>query len=143
MKIWAWMVLFLSLVVFTGCSGMKMGGGSDDRQDVLYTCNCGPQCKCNSMSIKPGKCNCGMDLVWGHLVKVEGDEALLCMCAEGCKCAIDPNDSTKCGCGKELKRVNLKGSGLYFCNCGGSCSCNIVSDQAGQCRCGMNLKKVD
>lgn len=113
------------------------------RSDVLYSCNCGPACKCNSVSVKPGNCACGKPLAWGHLVRVEGDEALLCTCKEGCQCRIDPNDPTKCGCGNPIKRVSLKGSGLYFCNCGGSCGCNTVSAQPAACRCGMQLKKVE
>jgi hypothetical protein len=80
-------------------------------------------------------------MAWGHIVKVEGKEALVCTCAEGCKCEQDPADPTKCGCGKELKRVNLEGTGMYFCNCGGSCKCNSISNEAGNCKCGMPLKQ--
>lgn len=114
------------------------------RNDVLYTCNCGPECKCNTVSTKPGKCACGAPLKWGHVLRVEGDEAILCQCAEGCKCTgLDPKDPTKCMCGNPVKRISLKGSGIYFCNCGGSCSCNTVSDKPGKCKCGMDLKKAD
>jgi hypothetical protein len=74
------------------------------------------------------------------LVKVEGDVALVCGCEQGCTCAIDPKDPAKCGCGKQLRRVSLKGTGLYFCNCGGSCTCNHVSAKPGKCGCGMDLK---
>ena len=28
-----------------------------------YTCNCGPDCKCDSISQNPGKCTCGADMV--------------------------------------------------------------------------------
>jgi hypothetical protein len=66
----------------------------------------------------------------------------LCTCKEGCKCQIDPQDKTRCGCGNPIKRVSLKGTGLYFCNCGGACACNTVSAQPGTCRCGMPLKTV-
>lgn len=113
------------------------------RQDVLYYCNCGADCNCNSVSTKPGNCKCGKPMKWGHLLKVEGNDALVCTCGEGCKCNLDPNDPTKCGCGNPVKKVSLKGTGLYFCNCGGSCTCNTVSDKPGKCKCGMNLKKVD
>ncbi|MHB8881749.1 MAG: hypothetical protein ACYC69_09635 [Thermodesulfovibrionales bacterium] len=27
-----------------------------------YTCDCGPACKCETISQNPGKCTCGMDL---------------------------------------------------------------------------------
>jgi hypothetical protein len=81
---------------------------------------------------------------WGHVIRVEGDEAILCQCHEGCKCGgLDPKDPTKCMCGNPVKRISLKGTGLYFCNCGGACSCNTVSATPSKCRCGMDLKKAD
>lgn len=110
------------------------------RHDVVYVCNCGPECTCNSISVSPGTCSCGQELVWAHVVKVEGDEALLCTCGEGCTCALDTADPTKCGCGKPIRRMSLKGTGLYFCNCGGECTCNHISDKPGTCGCGMELK---
>lgn len=113
------------------------------RKDVLYSCNCGPECHCGSVSTKPGNCACGKPLAWGHLVRVEGDEALLCTCNEGCQCRIDPKDATRCGCGNPIKRVSLKGTGLFFCNCGGSCGCNTVGTEPAACRCGMPLKKAE
>lgn len=134
------------------CAGKPCGGkpcmagataqaGESQRADVLYSCNCGPECKCNSLSKAPGNCSCGKPLAWGHVVRVEGDEALICSCTEGCQCAVDAKDPSKCGCGKPLKRVSLKDSGLFFCNCGGSCSCNTVTMAAGKCKCGMELKQ--
>jgi len=27
-----------------------------------YVCNCGPNCKCNTVSINPGKCSCGVPM---------------------------------------------------------------------------------
>lgn len=123
--------------------GMMAPQNQEERRDALYTCACGPACDCNTVSVKPGVCRCGQPLKWGHVLKIEGNEALVCQCQEGCTCALDPKDPSKCGCGKSVKRVNLKGSGLYFCNCGGACFCNTASDQPGQCKCGMQLKKVD
>ena len=145
------MKAIISLVIVTFMTvGLSAGGfaadptGTDSaRHDVLYICGCKPDCKCISVSIIPGKCKCGTPLQWGHVVKTEGNDALLCTCKEGCKCAIDANDPTKCGCGSPLKRVSLKGTGIYFCNCGSSCKCNVVSDKPGNCTCGMPLKKVD
>lgn len=121
----------------------KLPAAESMRKDVLYSCSCGPDCHCNACSIAPGNCACGKPLAWGHLVRVEGDEALLCTCKEGCQCNIDPKDPGKCGCGNLVKRVSLKGSGLYFCNCGGACGCNTVATQPAECRCGMPLKKVE
>lgn len=130
-------------MLFVGCSQMQTASSDTERRDVLYTCNCASYCKCNSVSTKPGKCLCGLPLRWGHVIKTEGNEAILCQCHEGCRCAgLNPDDPTKCACGNPVKRVNLKGTGIYFCNCGGSCLCNTVSDKAGKCKCGMDLKKV-
>jgi hypothetical protein len=143
----------LVVLIVTVLLGFLMGGftlslaekttGKDEqvRQDVLYTCACGEGCSCNSVSKTPGDCQCGKPMAWGHVVKVEGDEALVCNCAEGCTCKQDADDPTKCGCGKKLKRVSLKDSGLFFCNCGGSCTCNTLSDEPGKCQCGMKLKQ--
>lgn len=112
------------------------------RSDVLYTCGCGPECRCGAVSTQPGACGCGKPLAWGHVVRVEGNEALLCTCKEGCRCRIDPQDATRCGCGNPIKRANLVGTGVYFCNCGGACSCNTVSAVPAECRCGMPLKQA-
>jgi len=135
--------LFLTLSVLLFCVMMGPVRADEQRHDVLYYCDCGADCHCNSVSTKPGDCKCKKPMKWGHVLKMEGDEALVCTCAEGCKCSLDPNDPTKCGCGKPVKRINLKGTGIYFCNCGGSCMCNTVSDSPGKCKCNMDLKKVD
>ena len=159
---WWWLATALLVLLVSGCGpgcwrhgcdmedcrkrmtqqGVAPAAAAEVRTDVLYTCNCGPDCHCNSVSTTPGNCTCGKPLAWGHLVRVEGDEALLCTCKEGCKCQIDPQDKTRCGCGNPIKHVSLKGTGLYFCNCGGACACNTVSAQPGTCRCGMPLKTV-
>jgi len=142
----------LSLVVAfaLGCATAQHAGdhaahsaqaGAGARTDVIYFCDCGPECKCNTVSAEAGNCACGKPMKWGHVVKVEGDEALVCTCKEGCKCSIDEKDPTKCGCGQPLKRVSLKGTGLYFCNCGGACRCNVISGKPGECKCGMQLKQ--
>ncbi|MCU0305031.1 MAG: hypothetical protein MUC56_13350 [Thermoanaerobaculales bacterium] len=109
------------------------------RHDLIYSCNCGPDCSCGAVSTKPGKCGCGTDLVEGRMLMIDGSVASLCTCGPDCKCEIGDDPST-CGCGKEMKKVDLAGTGIYYCNCGGSCKCNYVSDQAGRCACGMELK---
>jgi len=123
-------------------TGWSVGSSGDERHDVLYSCDCGPECQCNTVSTKPGKCACGVDLKWGHVLKIEGNDAILCQCGEGCKCGgLDAKDPTKCLCGTAVKRVSLEGTGINFCNCGGSCHCNTVSEKAGDCMCGMKLKQ--
>ncbi len=131
-----------------GCQNSSMQSESAvaidaERPDVVYVCNCGADCKCGAVSKAPGACSCGKELAWRHVVKVEGDEALLCTCDQGCTCQLDADDPTKCACGKPVQRVSLKGTGLYFCNCGGSCMCNTAASVPGDCRCGMPLKQVN
>ena len=77
-----------------------------------------------------------------HVLRVEGEEALVCACGGDCACKLDAADPSRCGCGKPLRRVGLKGTGVYFCNCGGTCQCNTVAAKAGVCKCGMALKRV-
>ncbi len=129
--------------LFAGCASMRTATSEEERQDVLYYCDCGAKCKCNTVSTHPGNCKCGQPMKWGHVVKIEKNTAYVCTCKKGCRCAIDPKNPKKCGCGNALKKINLKGTGIYFCNCGGDCMCNTVSDKPGKCKCGMDLKKVD
>jgi hypothetical protein len=109
------------------------------RHDVIYTCNCGPSCDCNTVAVEPGTCTCGTELTGGHVLMVDGNVATVCTCGADCSCELDPDDPTKCGCGEDVKMVSLEGTGLYYCNCGGSCKCNYVSDEPGTCSCGMEL----
>jgi len=143
MKVFQIMVVMVCMMfVFSGCGAKNTADSSGHRSDVLYTCDCGPECKCNSVSTTPGNCSCGKPMKWGHILKVEGNEAIVCQCGEGCSCAgLDPNDPSKCACGQKVKRVNLDGTGVHYCNCGGSCYCNTASDEPGKCKCGMKLKK--
>ena len=147
-----WALFFVCVTSLAGCGGMdtaeqeskqELSFAQVERHDVLYSCSCGQQCKCNTVSTKPGKCDCGRILKWGHVLKIEGTEAILCQCAEGCRCYFNSKDSTKCTCGKPTKRVSLVGTGIYFCNCGGGGGfCNYVSDSPGKCRCGNKLIKA-
>ena len=71
------LAIFLVIITLGACVGMKTTQTDEERKDVLYTCDCGPQCKCNTVSTKPGNCACGAPLKWGHIVKAEGNDALL------------------------------------------------------------------
>lgn len=148
------LVVGLAVIGFLSCSKTEqvaetevavMAGAEVDestaaeRHDVLYVCNCGPECDCGSVSTGAGTCTCGTELAAAHVVKVDGHDAKLCTHGADCSCEIDAEDETKCSCGGDLKTVSLEGSGLYFCNCGGSCTCNYVSAEPGTCACGMEL----
>lgn len=127
-------------VIETAAAEVMVADAEDAvRHDLLYVCNCGPECECNSVSTEAGTCTCGTELTAAHMVKVVGNEALLCSCGSDCTCEIDPADDSKCACGKDVRRVSLEGTGIYYCNCGGSCTCNYVSAEPGSCACGMEL----
>jgi hypothetical protein len=138
-------VAMLAVAVFSGLAfaaeEKKTSEAGVSEGTILYVCNCGEHCKCNTVSTKPGKCACGDDLVPMHVLKIEKDEAVLCTCGKDCHCKISETDPTKCGCGKPVKRVSLKG--LYVCNCGAGCACNTISDKPGKCKCGNELRKVE
>jgi len=127
-------------VLLVSCASTTSGSKAA-KAGALYVCGCGPDCKCTTVAVKPGKRHCGKDLVAVHPLKVEDDSVLACSCGADCKCTLDASDPTKCGCGKPVRKVSLKGSGLYYCACGGGC-CVTISDKPGKCKCGMDLKKA-
>ncbi|MEW6738842.1 MAG: hypothetical protein AB1325_02910 [Nitrospirota bacterium] len=138
------LIFLFTVTVLTGfvfAEGKKAKAAkSTSASNILYVCNCGPECKCNTVSTKTGKCACGAELVPMHILKIENDEAILCTCGKDCTCKLDPNDPSKCGCGKQVRRVSIKG--MYACSCGAGCECNTVSDKPGKCKCGADLKKI-
>jgi hypothetical protein len=136
------MTALTGTLLLASCSTSQKAAGESAARNILFVCNCGPDCKCTTAKVQPGKCTCGMALKAVHALKVEGDTALACACGPDCRCALDAKDPTKCGCGKPITKVSLKGTGIYFCNCGGSCECNTFSASPGKCSCGMALKKV-
>ena len=140
-KTWVPVLAMACTIILAACSSPGPAAKTDP-PGLLYVCSCGADCKCTAASTQPGKCGCGHDLVAGHVKKVAAGVALLCQCPADCKCGVDAKDPAKCGCGKPLRKVSLKGTGLYCCNCGGAC-CAIVSDKPGQCKCGKALQKAD
>ncbi len=137
------LLMVLGIAVFlVACATAGGGKKAEARRDLIYWCDCGAECKCNSVATHPGKCSCGKEMAGGHVVFMEGNVALVCTCGTDCTCKIDPKDHTKCGCGKPVKRIDLAGTGLYFCNCKGSCGCNTVSDKPGTCACGGPLHQA-
>lgn len=95
--------LVLCLVGLAGaCAGMQTTERSD-RQDVLYACNCGPQCECNSMSTEPGNCACGMPV---KRVSLAGTGIYFCNCGGSCFCNTVSEEPDKCNCGMNLKKAS-------------------------------------
>ena len=92
--------------------------------DQVYACNCGIECKCNTMANKAGNCTCGKAMVKAKVVRIEGGTAYL-----------------KADNWKEERPI--KTTGQYVCACGPTCKCNAVSQHPGKCPCGTEMKKVD
>jgi hypothetical protein len=136
-------LLFVVVAVALLGAAFNTAKAAQKRHDILYYCNCGADCNCNSVSTHPGNCKCGKPMKAGHVLKIEGTVAYVCTCGKGCNCKLDPKDPSKCGCGQPVKKIDLKGTGIYFCGCGAGCTCNTVSDKPGKCKCGEDLKKVD
>ena len=135
-------ILVIGVALTSLCSGYVLAqSDSGSSQKVVYSCDCGPTCKCNSVSDKPGKCACGVQMKAGNVIAEEGGEAVLCQCAKGCGCGVSKDDPTKCACGKDVKRSAMPEKASYSCDCGKACKCNVTSDKPGKCSCGKALKK--
>lgn len=120
---------------------------SADKSRVYYVCNCGDDCKCNSISQEPGKCACGREMAAMHMLEIEKNTAVLCRCGADCTCERSKKDPNLCGCGKPIKTVDLTDKyacacGYKSCVCSGGCTCNAVSDKPGKCGCGKEMKKI-
>jgi hypothetical protein len=91
--------------------------------DEVYACNCGINCKCNTMANKAGNCTCGKPMVKAKVMRVEGDTVYL-------------------KADNWLEERPFKTTGGYVCACGPTCNCNAMSQNAGKCPCGTEMKKV-
>jgi len=135
----------VAVLALTSCA--NNGSATSDEAgsqaaNILYVCDCGPDCECESVSTEPGDCSCGKVLKGMHGLKVEGTTAILCTCGTSCECELSETDPGLCNCGEPVRKVELEGTGIYFCNCGGACTCNTFSDRPGNCKCGMALKRA-
>jgi len=120
---------------------------SADKSQIYYVCNCGDDCKCNSISKEPGKCTCGKEMAAMHMLEIEKNTAVLCRCGADCSCERSKKDPNLCGCGKPVKTVDITGKhacscGTPSCICSGGCKCNAVSEKPGKCGCGKEMKKI-
>jgi hypothetical protein len=59
------------------------------RNDLIYTCGCGPECECGEVSKEPGTCGCGSEMVQTHMLMVDGNVATLCSCGGDCTCELN------------------------------------------------------
>lgn len=109
----------LTLLVTLLVAGAALAGDMQLKVgDKVYACNCGEGCPCQTLSMNPGKCVCGKDLVQGTVVEV-GKGTVVVQAAD-------------------WKR-SFKTVGKFACNCGAGCTCNTVSQTPGKCTCGKDM----
>jgi len=114
------MLIAIVLLVFCAVSSADTTGKMDVKVgDEIYVCGCGEMCDCDTMSMKPGQCSCGKDMIKTKVTKV--DDNLIYV---------------------EAYKRGLKRMGKYACACGPGCNCNTISQKPGSCSCGKPLKEV-
>ncbi len=92
--------------------------------DMVYACNCGADCPCQTISKKEGKCTCGKEpMVKAKVTGVEPGQVMLK--AEGWE-----------------KDRPFSTVAKYVCDCGPKCDCDTISQKPGQCPCGKAMKAV-
>ncbi len=110
----------MALLIFCAVSSADTTGRMDVKPgDEIYVCACGEMCDCDTMSMKPGQCSCGKDMIKTKVTKV--DENLIYV---------------------EAYKRGLKRMGKYACACGAGCDCNTISQKPGNCSCGKPMKEV-
>ncbi len=112
---------FALVFVGTATAAQKMAKAKYKAGDVVYVCNCGPDCPCLTMSKKEGKCVCGKEMVKTKIDKVVKGKAYVMV---------------------NGKQRVFKTTGKYVCNCGPDCPCDTISQKPGNCVCGKPMVKA-
>ena len=136
------LIAVAALSVFVSYAALWAAGTSADEVSprAYYVCDCGPKCRCDTISSKPGKCGCDRPTTRMYLLDIKGGTASFCYCEKSCDCKISDKDPNKCACGNPVKKVSLKGK--YVCDCGPGCKCGVIADKPGKCPCGKTRRKV-
>ena len=124
-------VVLLVGLIAVGCSNTMTAANKKDVElrpemkvavgQELYACNCGATCPCDTLSMNPGKCTCGKDMVKAKVQSVGQGTAVLRVSGE---------------------ERTFKTIGKYACACGPKCPCNTISQNPGKCSCGVEMNKV-
>ena len=67
-------VMFSAVVLlafYAVCSADTTGRMDVKSGDEIYVCACGEMCDCDTMSMKPGQCSCGKDMIKTKVTKVD------------------------------------------------------------------------
>lgn len=101
------MVVVLALVAFLGLTTWAADNGVK-KGDSVSVCKAGKGCGKFETAAKDAKdCKCGAESEQLHVLKVEGDVAVLCQCGGGCSCDVNAKNPYLCGCGSPIKAVRI------------------------------------
>jgi len=76
--------------------------------DFISVCKPGKDCgKFETGALNPDGCKCGTEKEPLHVLKIEGEFAVLCQCGGGCACDLNAKNPYLCGCGNPVKVVRL------------------------------------
>lgn len=76
--------------------------------DFVTVCKTGKKCgKMELGVLNPKDCKCGAYGEKMHVLKVEGEVAVLCQCGGMCSCDLNEKNPYLCGCGSPVKVVRI------------------------------------
>jgi hypothetical protein len=76
--------------------------------DFISICKSGKSCgKFETGSKDAAECKCGAETEQLHVLKLEGDVAVVCQCGGGCACDLNAKNPYLCGCGTPVKVVRI------------------------------------
>lgn len=89
-------------------AAMKGGDAEIKKGDFVIACNSGKECGKFQTAVKDAKdCKCGAETDKLHVLKVEGEVAVVCPCGGGCACELNANNPYLCGCGSPVKVLRI------------------------------------
>jgi len=103
-------VAALVVAVSVACFGFASWAGETaiKKGDFVTVCKTGKQCGKMELAVLNAKdCRCGTYSEKMHVLKVEGDVAVLCQCGGMCACEMSEKNPYLCGCGSPVKVVRI------------------------------------
>lgn len=99
--------LILGLVALCGLTAWA-ASHEIKQGDFVTVCKAGKDCGKFDTAVMDAKtCKCGAEADKLHVLKVEGEFAVLCQCGGGCACELNAKNPYLCGCGSPVKVVRI------------------------------------
>jgi hypothetical protein len=101
------LVVLIGLVAFAGLAALA-ADNEIKKGEFVSVCKPGTECgKVETAAKDPKGCKCGAEAEQLHVLKTEGDVAVLCQCGGGCACDLNAKNPYLCGCGRPVKIVRI------------------------------------